>query len=376
MIEVRDSDPKLSATVICPRCGFRESLSLLCRTRLCPKCGAVLDIEFLRVWEPRGRGLSRYEKMVPVAKSSIMEEIGSTPIAEVEYRGMRLIFKQEFLNPSGSFKDRGSALALSLARACGIGRVVEDSSGNTAISIALLSRRLGLRARVFIPRDAPEGKKKLLKLLGAEIVECASREEASKKVMEIALRNSNVFYVDHLRNPMYIEGSRTIAYEVYEACGEVGTVIVPVGSGGLFLGIAKGFEDLVKLGLMRSAPKLIAVQGYEVAPLYEAFKGMKPPKMSSKLADGIRVSKPPRLAEMVKVLQICRGEVVLVSDAEIVGALRELIDLGFIVEPTSATVLAALEKLLKHGARLSEPVLLVLTGSGMKMLDDLLYLLG
>ncbi len=376
MNEVRDSDPLTNFVAKCLRCGYKDSLKILCRTRRCPRCGEILNIDGERLWEPRGRGLLRYSKMIPVVDRSLAKIVGSTPAEEIEYGGLKVVLKHEFMNMSGSFKDRGTALAVSLAMHCGAKRVLEDSSGNTAISIALLSRRIGLKATVLIPRDAPTGKKRLLRLLNAEVIECSSRQEASERAVEFASRFNGVVYVDHLRNPMYVEGARTIAYEVYEEYGDIGTIVVPVGSGGLLIGLIRGFEDLVSQGLLSRMPRIVAVQGYEVAPLYESLYRAKPPRGTSRLADGIRVPNPPRLAEMVSLLRRYRGNVVLVSDDDIVTALHELVDMGFVVEPTSATVLAALRKMMKDGAELTEPVLLVLTGSGMKMLDQISELVG
>ncbi len=346
-------------------------LTVLAKSSTCPRCGGVLNVIGARVWEPKGRGIARYSRMIPVVNARIGEAIGGTPVEEIEMRGKRLVLKHEHLNLSGSFKDRGTALALSLAFLGGAKEVAEDSSGNTAIAVALLGKRMGLRTTLFVPRDAPRGKLKLMQLLGAKIVPCESRAKATDEVKKYVSNNPSVYYVDHLRNPLFVEGPRTIAYEVFEQVGSVGTVIAPVGSGGLLLGLVNGWIDLLELGLVKKLPKFVAVQGVEVAPLYERMYGSKPSGGSSKLADGIRVANPPRLNGMIETLRKVRGEVVLVSDRDIVEALRELIDMGIIVEPTSATVLAALNKMLRSGKDLEEPILLVLTGSGLKMVDEL-----
>ena len=154
-------------------------------------------------------------------------------------------------------------------------------------------------------------------------------------------------------------------------------VIAPFGSGGLFLGIARGFEKLRSLGLARKQPVMIAVQGVEVHPLYDAVRGPVVASGSSRLADGIRVPDPPLLSQGARVVRESGGRVILVNDEEITRALRGLVDRGFIVEPTSATVLAALDKIIdelrENGVR---DVLLPLTGSGLKVLDELVELLG
>jgi threonine synthase len=300
---------------------------------------------------------------------------GGTPSMVVEWRGLEIVYKLEHLNPSGSFKDRGAATSVSHAEVLGARCVVEDSSGNAGIAVARYARAAGLRATVYVPADAPEGKKAILRLLGAEVVEAPSRSEASKMVWSRAAKGE-CYYVDHLSSPFFIEGLRTVAYEVYEEHGTPDAVIVPFGSGGLFLGIYHGFRDLVELGMERRVPRMYAVQGASVAPLYEAVHGRKP-LGTSRLADGIRVAEPPRLSEALEAIRSSQGDVVVVTDDEISAALRELLDLGLIVEPTSAAAQAALaklaEKLKDEGVR---RVLVPLTGSGLKMAERLIEVAG
>ncbi len=369
MIEVRDTDPEFF--VYCD-CGFRHSMEYLVSSRTCPRCGKYLLIGGLKEWNPKGAGISRYSSMIPILNLELGSLVGGTPVESVEIFGRRIWFKHEHLNPSGSFKDRGAVIALSVIRKCNKKEVAEDSSGNTAIAIAMFSKKLGLKTTLFIPKDAPSGKVRFLELLGANVIKCDSRAKASEGVLKYVAMNPSVAYVDHLRSPTFIEGAKTIAYEMYEQIGEVGTVIAPVGSGGLMLGLIYGWLELKQLGLINEVPKFVAVQGVEVAPLYTALYGKAPhDKGSSRLADGIRVPNPPRLNEIASLLKKLGGIVKLVNDNEILHSLKMLIDLGIIVEPTSATTLAAFKKLLDEGVELREPIVLVLTGSGMKMIDEL-----
>ncbi|BEP16656.1 threonine synthase [Pyrofollis japonicus] len=300
---------------------------------------------------------------------------GDTPLAVDEFLGLRVWFKLEYLNPSGSFKDRGALLATSHAILLGAGCVVEDSSGNAGLAVARRASINGLESVIVVPRDAPEGKKKAIKLMGARLVEAENRAAAAELAPRIA-REKSCYYVYHLGNPLFVEGLETIAYEVYEQEGVPDAVVVPFGSGGLFLGIYNGFKKLQSLGLARRTPRMIAVQGVEVAPLYERIYGSKPANGSSRLADGIRVPNPPLLDDALKALEESRGKVVAVNDSDIVRALKTLVEKGFIVEPTSAAAVAGLEKvastLREEGVR---DVLLPLTGSGLKMLDLLSQLL-
>ncbi len=300
---------------------------------------------------------------------------GATPLITVEKAGLRIHLKLEYLNPSGSFKDRGTVLAISHASSVGLRCVVEDTSGNTGISVAMYSTVMGLQAAIVMPHDAPEGKKRAVKLLGGEVHEAPSRGEATAIAQKLVAEH-RCYYVDHLSSPLYIEGYRTIAYEIFERIGVPDAVIIPTGSCGLFIGTYRGFEDLNKLGYAHRKPMMIAVQGIEVAPLYEKLYSKKPPSGSSKLADGIRVPEPPRLDEAASIIRETRGRVVLVSDEDIVSALHELLGMGLIVEPTSAAAYAALAKVADELKSVGiEDVVIPLTGSGLKMLEKLSELL-
>lgn len=346
------------ATWSCPRCSFRESIWSNYYWK-CPSCGEPLEIVYERVYEPRGRGLARYSKSLPFVPSKSRGE-GSTPLVVEQYKGHTLLFKLEYLNPSGSFKDRGSALSIYYGYEMGYSRVVEDTSGNTGISVALYSRLYGLEPKIYMPRTAPLAKKELVRALGGVVVETSDRHEASVKVLEEA---GSSYYVAHTWNYLYIVGASTIAYEVFDEFGVPDYVIAPIGSGGLFLGLVRGFEYLREIGAAKRVPKFIGVQGYSAQPVFKSFKGYGVEGEDSSLADGIMVSSPPRLREIVECVRKHGRDVVLVGNSDVARALEELYDMGFLVEPTSASAWACY---LKVREELSGSILLPLTGSGLK----------
>jgi threonine synthase len=352
---------KLKIEWICRNCGFRSDFWSRYYWR-CPICGSPLEIEYKKSFEPEsGRGMIRYSSMLPMKPEKNIGE-GDTPLIIENIDGRKILFKLEYLNPGGSFKDRGSSLAVYYAYKTGYKTVVEDTSGNTGISVSLYSRIYGLKTKIFMPKTAPEGKKRLVKKLGAEVVETEDRARASEEVLKYV---SESFYVAHTWNYLYVLGASTISYEVYEEYGPPDLVITPIGSGGLFLGLVKGFEELYKLGRISRMPRFIGVQGYNVQPVYEALKGYKEAGEDSSLADGIMVRNPPRLQEIIEKIRLYNGEVILVGNSEIEKALERLLDLGFIIEPTSATVYAAYEKIKN---KIDEKTILMpLTGSGLKI---------
>ncbi|RLF20712.1 MAG: threonine synthase, partial [Thermoprotei archaeon] len=348
------------------------------------ECGRPLDVILdVRATEFRGLGdvrawdftMWRYMKLLPIASSDNIVTLGEgwTPVMVRKLYGVELILKLDYLNPTGSFKDRGASCLISHLVEIGVDSIIEDSSGNAGAAIAAYASVAGIKCRVFVPASAPEGKKLQIRSYGAELVEVSGD---LARVSEEALKESEkAYYASHMWNPFFIEGIKTIAYECVEQMqGSVPDVaLAPVGSGGLLLGIYKGYKELVELGLIDSIPRMIAIQAQGYTPVYDYMygsHGSSPPEVI--LADGIAVPRPPRLEQIVKAIKETKGDVVVIDNAEIIRAFKELAKLGFFVEPTSATALAALWKglelrLIEKG----ESALLPLTGIGLKAIDKL-----
>ena len=351
----------------------------------CCTCGKPLDIEVdlrdvglmlekLRTREPN---MWRYRESLPIksVNNIISLNEGYTPLVIRKLYGLEVHFKLDYLNPTGSFKDRGASSLITHLVEIGVDTIVEDSSGNAGAAIAAYSSIAGIKCKVFVPAGAPEGKKLQIRSYGAELVEVSgSRAEVSKAAMKESKKS---YYASHLWNPFFIEGLKTISYEYVEQTKGYSpdVVFIPVGSGGLFLGIYKGFKELKKLNVINIMPKLIAVQAQGFTPVYDLMYG-KPheseiPKVI--LADGIAIPHPPRVDQVVKAIKETKGDVVVVYNDEIIKAFKELAKMGFFVEPTSATVLAALWKSLDLGlVERGETVFLPLTGFGLKAIDKLL----
>lgn len=358
----------------CLSCGRVYELSA--RAWRC-SCGNVLDVvceENAFEPDPGRRGVWRYWRALPPAGSPVSLGEGGTPLVEREHRGLKVLFKLEYLNPTGSFKDRGSAVAISHLRDIGVDAVVVDSSGNAGASMAAYASAAGLRCRVYVPRDTPLYKKLQIAAYGAELVEAENREAASLKAQSC----EEGFYAGHLWNPFFVEGCATLAFEAYEEHGVPDAVVLPVGSGTLLLGVHKGFRLLVESGLAGSIPRIYAVQAESNAPLYREIHGREYPALSREVvADGIAVPNPPRLKQVASAVRESGGGVVVVRNDEIPGALRSLARMGFLVEPTSAVVLPAIEKLRAEGLLdAGERVLVPLTGSGLKAAEKVARLLG
>jgi threonine synthase len=274
----------------------------------------------------------------------------------------------EFLNPTGSFKDRGSAILTSFLKDRGIGLAVEDSSGNAGASFAAYAARSGINARIFVPDSTSGPKIAQMEAYGAEVVRVRGPRSNAADAVRIAAEKGET-YASHAFLPHGIIGYATVAYELWEQLGSMpGTVLCPVGQGNLFLGIGKGFEAIRRAGLISKLPLLVGVQSQECAPIWEilnyGLEGSFLVSESETIAEGIRINKPIRTDILLNFINDNDGLIIAVDDESIIDSYRKLANLGVYVEPTSAVVHAALRQILGN---VPEPIVLVLTGSGLKI---------
>jgi threonine synthase len=343
----------------------------------CPACGRALKLTsggFKSLDEiiQKGRaGIWRYSGAIPFAANPVTLGEGETPLIKAGLDGVELFLKLEYVSPTGAFKDRGASVSMTRAAALGVGCVVEDSTGNAGIAASAYAARAGIRARIYVPADAPTGKKGLMAACGSEVVECSSRGEAAVRAVS-ELRDGEL-YIGHAWDPFYLEGMKTAAFEIFEAGVVPDAVITPVASGTLLLGLHKGFRELLNAGLINEMPRIYGVQGEGCAPIYEDMHGKIVGGVGSSLADGLRIVDPPRRGEIVDAIGSTGGDVFVVSDPEIAISLRRLHRMGILAEPTSATALAAV---MRNRREMGEVVVMPVTGAGIKNLGGLMAALG
>ncbi|MBW3622496.1 MAG: threonine synthase [Armatimonadetes bacterium] len=345
-------------------------------------CGGLLDLDFTgqfnrEALKDRKPTLWRYREALPLdpEAGTVTFDEGFTPLVEAEFDGRRLLVKLEFLFPTGSFKDRGAAVMMSHAKALGVERVVEDSSGNAGCAVAAYGARAGIACDIYVPESTSPAKLAQIERYGATLQRVpGSREKTARAAREAA---EHVFYASHVWNPIFFHGTKTFAYEVWEQLGfrAPDTVIVPTGNGTLLIGAALGFRELYAAGQIPRLPRLIAVQAGNCAPLYRADQEGRgfssPPEMKETLAEGIAIAEPARARQMLSLLHETGGEVIAVTDEEIESALFDLCRKGFYVEPTAAVALAGFRK-LPTGPE--EAVIAPLTGHGLKATEKMLKL--
>ncbi len=324
--------------------------------------------------------LWRYQEVLPVSEEyRVTMGEGLTPLLPVTYEGREVFLKLDFLQPTGSYKDRGTAVLVSKLKEWGVKRVVEDSSGNAGASMAAYCAQAGIGCEIYVPEYTSAGKIVQIAYYGAQLVKVPGTREDT--TLAAVRRAQEIFYASHNWSPYFIEGTKTLALELWEQLEwqAPDAVIVPVGNGSLVLGLYKGFRELKELGYIEKLPRLIAVQAAHCSPVYRAFHQeldfVPPIEKRPTLAEGIASAAPVKGAYILEAIRESNGTVVVVREEEIRRALLELGRLGVFVEPTSATVWAAWRALRQQEEYpIEQKVILELTGSGLKATDKLLEL--
>ena len=351
----------------------------------CPACANPLELARRPAFdevaiEAPNPSLWRYRAMVGVPDGAEPVSMGEgvTPLVPATLGGRRIHFKLEYLAPSGSFKDRGTSVLVSALRHWGVTRAADDSSGNAGASFAAYAAYAGIAAEIFTPAHASPAKLAQIEVFGATLNRVEGARERATEALEAATR-AGLAYASHAWSPFTLEGTKTIAYEIWEQLtGRLGArgaasvgdgvpdyFVCPIGQGSLFLGAYRGFRDLQAVGLIARLPKLIGVQSVGCPPIVESLaRGLDsaaPIEKRASAAEGIMLARPIRDREILRAIRETGGTAVAVAEEDILPARSALARLGLFVEPTSAVVPAALLRL-----NLSGTVVAALTGSGLK----------
>jgi len=336
-------------------------------------CGGLLEVEADWEWKPSdARGLWRYRSMLPLLDDAppVTLQEGGTPLVKCDrlakWAGVReLRVKVEGANPTGSFKDRGMTLGVTIARSLGMRALACASTGNTSASLAAYGARAGLPTSVLVPAGKTAlGKMAQSMAFGARVVEVEGGFDDAMGLVEQLSSQGHVYLLNSL-NPLRLEGQKTLLFEVLEA-HTADRVVFPVGNGGNVSAAHKAMREANQTGLSRATPMLTGVQAEGAAPL--ATGSYHPVEHAETLATAIRIGKPVNAQKALRAIKDTGGAITSVPDAAILDAQKRLAqEEGLFVEPASAAPLAGLKKLVDQGvvAR-SESVVLVATGNGMK----------
>jgi len=304
--------------------------------------------------------------------------VGNTPLIEAKNIQKELGFDNIYLkfdgtNPTGSFKDRASYLVSAFAKKNNVNEIVVASTGNAASSMAGIAAAAGQKTFIFMPESAPKAKSVQCLQYGAELIPIKGDYD---KAFDLSLKfsqrtgflNRNTAY-----NPMTIEGKKTVSFELIEQMNgkEIDYIFLPVGDGVILSGVIKGFNDLKYVGIINKIPKIIGVQAENSSFIYNAFYNnvFNLNYKASTIADSISVNVARNGYAAVKDLKSIEGEMVLVSDNEIMSAQHQLSKMsGVFCEPSSAASFAGFLK-LKGNISKNKSVVLLLTGHGLKDID-------
>ena len=316
--------------------------------------------------DERESGLWRYAAMLPATRR-VSLGAGGTPLVPLRLAGHDVHAKLEYCNPTGSFKDRGTELMINHFLAQGVEAVVEDSSGNAGASLAAYAAAAGIKARIFAPAGAPAAKLAHIRAYGADLVTVPGARQAAADACLAAAQTA--VYASHAWSPFFVAGQMTCAWEIFEQAGAPDVIICCAGHGGLFTGLARGFQALLDAGLIERLPRMVVAQAAACDPLVRAWeRGLaETPAVTPEagVADGISVAQPVHGAEILRTLRATQGAALRVSDEEILAAQGQLWRLGLLAEPTSAVPVAAL---LSGQLQVEGSVVIPLTGSGLKSL--------
>ena len=373
-----------TGTYHCPGCGrISEADRPLWRCEcgshfnLTPGCGLARD-----EIAANEASLWRYAAALALRRQSrVSLGEGWTPLVARNWRGAEVRFKLESQMPTGSFKDRGAAVMINHLLEVGVGPIHEDSSGNAGASIATYAAAAGIPCRIYVPAAAPRGKLVQIAATGADVRPISgSRQDVTEAALSAA---GESFYASHNWHPHFIEGTKTLAFELWEQLGfrVPDNILVPTGYGSNILGLERGFDELERSGEVTARPRLFAVQAANCAAFAAAWAAGEDrfvafPALPT-IADGIATPRPVRIAEVLSAVRRSKGSVVAVAEDEIVPALAELGRLGLFVEPTAATAGAALIRLLRDGTiQPDQTTIVVLTGTGLKAAERIGELLN
>ncbi|MBS1194761.1 MAG: threonine synthase, partial [Methanomicrobia archaeon] len=319
----------------CIHCGARYPPDAVIYT--CKRCGHLLEVRYplgeIRIdrkeWQRRPLSVWRYRELLPVAGSPVTLREGGTPLYPLEQLGKEmglrsLHAKHEGMNPSGSFKDRGMTVGVSMALQLGKQTVACASTGNTSASLAMYAAKAGIPSVVLLPAGKVAlGKVAQALIHGARVIAIRGNfDRALEMIHELCL--SHGLYLLNSVNPYRLEGQKTIGFEVLDQLGGVpDRIVLPVGNAGNISAVHKGLTELKDLGFIDSLPRMTGVQAEGSAPVVRAIREdlpeVIPEPAPETVATAIRIGAPVNGEKALAAIRKTGGTAVSVSDAEILA---------------------------------------------------------
>lgn len=378
----------------CSLCGLHHEARKL--HNLCVECGKPLLVRYdLRAagrtltptsLKERESSLWRYREVLPVENWNNVVSFGEgwTPLLSASKTSESLPFpldlfiKDEGQNPTQSFKARGMAAAISMAKEFGVKKVAVPSAGNAAGAMAAYAARAGMEANIFMPSDTPRANIVECEQTGAKVTLVDGLITDCGKIIAERKEAEGWFDVSTLKEPYRVEGKKTMGYELAEQLNwELPDVILyPTGGGTGLIGMWKAFDEMEQMGWIGSKrPKMVSVQSLTCAPIVRAFENGErfadEFENAATVASGLRVPKAIGDFLILDAIRASGGTAVAVADSELVAAVKEIgAAEGLFTAPEGAACLPALRKLIADGfINAGEKVVIFNTGSGVKYLE-------
>jgi threonine synthase len=376
----------------CSRCSKQLSAGKV--YNLC-ECGAPLLVRYQldcstmprSAMASREKTLWRYREVLPVTHDENIVTLGEgfTPLLHARGLGDRLglpnlYLKDEGVNPTGSFKARGQAVAISMARELGLTKVAVPSAGNAGGALAAYAAKAGMQALVYMPEGTPMMNQLECAAFGAEVKIVPGSIKDCGRLLRERIASEGWFDVSTLKEPYRLEGKKTMAYELVEQLdGRIpDACIYPTGGGTGLVGMWKAFEEMEQLGWTNGRrPRFFTVQATGCAPMVRAFAQQSERAEEwlnpATVATGLRVPSAVGDFLILRALRESGGSALAVEDSAMLAAVREIAEAeGILTAPEGGATLAALRRLLADGFLAGyETVVLFLTGSGYKYIEAL-----
>lgn len=320
----------------------------------------------------------RYDAAYPIKYEELQAtyQEGLTPLVKVAGEECNLHIKMESLMPTGSFKDRGTVMVVNYLLKQGVNKITEDSSGNAGASVAGYCALGNVPCEIYVPKGNSSGKLMQIKAYGAAVYEVAgSREDVAAAAQE-----HDSSYAGHNWHPLFVQGVKAIAYELWEQNGfkSPENIVAVAGNGSEIVGLYNGFKELLNNQQIDTMPRLFAAQPENCNPIYRAFVGDTSNKaFAPTIAEGAAIARPNKVQTVIAAVRETGGQVVSIGEDKITSAVKAMAGKGFYIEPTSALAYAAVQNLIAEGVLGKQnQVIMIVSGNGLKSGDMISALLG
>jgi threonine synthase len=379
--------------VECSRCGenFPPDKALT----VCTKCGGALlfryDLQRVAntlskdALKKRSDSFWKFIELLPLSSAESIVSLGEpyTPVLRLPQGSIEALknvyIKDDGRLPTGTFKARGMAVAVSKLKEFGVHRIAVPSAGNAAAALAAYGAQAALEVYVFMPKDVPETILKECIYLGAKVYLVNGSINDAGEIVKQFEPKYGWFSISTNKQPYRVEGYKAMAFEIAEQFNwdPPDSIIFPTGGGEGVIGLWKGFKELTDIGWTEKTPRIIIAQSANCAPLVKAFinnesEVKEPWQKAHTIATGLNVPYPYASYLVLRALRETNGKATAVEDTEIISSMKTLLIKGIYACPEAAATLSALEKLKNQNAfDPDETILLYLTGNATKYFDAL-----